>query len=310
METIYITHPVFRLHEMGAGHPEAPLRLEAIEKQLLNEGLADLLRTVQSEPATDDDLLRVHSLHHIANLQKNAPQSGYYSIDADTTLNVHTLEAAYYAAGAGIVAIDEIFSGRAQKAFCAVRPPGHHASTEQAMGFCFFNNIAVAAAYALDKYQLDQVVIVDFDVHHGNGTEDIFAHNEQVQMFGFYQYPLFPGSRHSPQAPNMHNEPVQAGADSATIRHIVNTYWLPKIRQLKPQLVLFSAGFDAHQDDNMGQLQLNDEDFAWITHQVLQATADSSQGRVVSMLEGGYDLPSLSRSVHAHIKVLTGLYNE
>lgn len=310
METIYITHPIFRLHEMGAGHPETPLRLEAIEKQLLNEGLADLLRTVQAKQATDEDLLRVHSLHHIANLQKNAPQSGYYSIDADTTLNAHTLEAAYYAAGAGVVAIDEIFSGRAQNAFCAVRPPGHHASTEQAMGFCFFNNIAVAAAYALDQYQLDQVVIIDFDVHHGNGTEDIFAHNDQVQMFGFYQHPLFPGSRHSPQAPNMYNEPVQAGADSDTIRHVIETHWLPRLRQLKPQLVLFSAGFDAHQDDNMGQLQLQDEDFAWITHQVLQATATSTQGRVVSMLEGGYDLASLSRSVHAHIKVLAGLYDK
>lgn len=310
METVFITHPIFRLHEMGTWHPEAPARLDAIDEQLLKDGVAGLLRTVQSKQATDKDLLRVHSSHHIANLQKNAPQSGYYAIDADTTLNTHTLEAAYYAAGAGIVAADEIFSGRAQTAFCAVRPPGHHATKNQAMGFCFFNNIAVAAAYALDQYELDQVVIVDFDVHHGNGTEDIFAHHGQVHMFGFYQHPLFPGGRHSPPAANMYNEPVPAGADSATIRHIVNTYWLPRLRQLKPQLLLFSAGFDAHQDDNMAQLQLNDEDFAWITHQVMQATASSTQGRVLSMLEGGYDLASLSRSVQAHIQVLAGLSNK
>ncbi|WP_269901656.1 histone deacetylase family protein [Paenalcaligenes faecalis] len=309
METIYITHPLFRLHEMGAEHPEAPFRLDAIDTQLQRTGLADLLRFLQAKKATDEDLLRVHSLHHIANLKQNAPQDGYYSIDADTRLNVHTLEAAYHAAGAGLLAVDEVFSTTSRTAFCAVRPPGHHACFDQAMGFCFFNNIAVAAAYALEKYELDQVVIVDFDVHHGNGTEDIFAHNDKVQMFGFYQHPLFPGSRHSPPAANMYNEPVPADADSATIRHIVNTYWLPQLRQLKPKLLLISAGFDAHQDDEMGQLQLGDEDFAWITQQVMQATTESTQGRVISMLEGGYDPASLSRSVQAHLQVLAGLVN-
>lgn len=309
METIYITHPIFRLHEMGAEHPEAPNRLDAIDKQLENTGLADVLSAVYAEKAMDEDLLRVHSLHHIAFLQKNAPQSGYYSIDADTRLNVHTLEAAYYAAGAGMVAVDAVFSGKAKTAFCAVRPPGHHACFDKAMGFCFFNNIAVAAAYALEKYKLNQVVIIDFDVHHGNGTEDIFAHNDQVHMFGFYQHPFFPGARHAPQALNMYNEPVSAGADSATIRHIVNTYWLPQLSQLKPELLLISAGFDAHQEDDMAQLRLCDEDFAWITDQVMQATATTTQGRVISMLEGGYDPASLSRSVQRHLQVLAGLSN-
>lgn len=309
METIYITHPIFHLHEMGEEHPESPHRLDSINKQLEQSGLADVLRLVRAQKATNDDLLRVHSLHHIANLEKNAPQSGYYALDSDTRLNKYTLEAAYYAAGAGMVAVDEIFSGHASMAFCAVRPPGHHACFDKAMGFCFFNNISVAAAYAIEKYHLDQVVIIDFDVHHGNGTEDIFAHNDQVHMFGFYQHPLYPGARHSPQAPNMYNEPVPAGADSATIRHIVNTYWLPQLRQLKPKLLLISAGFDAHQDDDMAQMQLQDEDFAWITQQVIQATSSSTQGRVISMLEGGYDLPSLSRSVQAHLQVLVGLSN-
>ena len=306
METIYITHPSFRLHEMGAEHPESPFRLEAIDKQLQQSGLAGLVRLLQAKKATDEDLLRVHSLHHIANLKQNAPLSGYYAIDPDTLLNAHTLEAAYYAAGAGIMAVDEIMTGQARRAFCAVRPPGHHACFDQAMGFCFFNNIAVATAYALEKYGLDQVVIIDFDVHHGNGTEDIFAHNDQVHMFGFYQHPFYPKARHSPPAPNMYNEPVPAGADSATIRHIVNTYWLPRLRQLKPRLLLISAGFDAHKEDNMAQLRLDEDDFAWITQQVMQATVASTQGRVVSMLEGGYDLPSLSRSVQAHLQVLVG----
>lgn len=306
METIYITHPSFRLHEMGAEHPESPFRLEAIDKQLQQSGLAGLVRLLQAKKATDEDLLRVHSLHHIVNLKQNAPLSGYYAIDPDTLLNAHTLEAAYYAAGAGIMAVDEIMTGQVRRAFCAVRPPGHHACFDQAMGFCFFNNIAVATAYALEKYGLDQVVIIDFDVHHGNGTEDIFAHNDQVHMFGFYQHPFYPGARHSPPAPNMCNEPVPAGADSVTIRHIVNTYWLPRLRQLKPRLLLISAGFDAHKEDNMAQLRLDEDDFAWITQQVMQATVASTQGRVVSMLEGGYDLPSLSRSVQAHLQVLVG----
>lgn len=307
MKTIYVTHPVFLLHEMGDQHPEAPSRLEAIDAQLQEQGVSQLLRSVRALKATDEDLLRVHNQQHIDNLKENAPSSGYYPIDGDTLLNPHTLEAAYYAAGAGIVAVDEIFSGKAKTAFCAVRPPGHHATAERAMGFCFFNNIAVAAAYALSEYKLNQVVIVDFDVHHGNGTEDIFAHNDQVQMFSFYQHPLFPGAAHSPAAPNMYNKAVSAGADSATIRQVVNEHWLPKLRQLKPELLLFSAGFDAHQDDRLGQLQLRDEDFAWITSQVMQATTASTQGRVLSMLEGGYELASLSRSVQAHLKVLAGL---
>lgn len=307
METIYITHPIFRLHEMGADHPEAPYRLEAINKQLENNGLLEVLRSVQAKKAMDVDLQRVHSLHHISSLKEKAPQQGYVAVDSDTRLNQHSLEAAYYAAGAGICAVDEVFSTRAKKAFCAVRPPGHHACYDKAMGFCFFNNIAVAAAYALEKYALDQVVIIDFDVHHGNGTEDIFAHNDQVQMFGFYQHPLYPGARHSPPASNMYNEPVPAGAGSSDIRHIVNTYWLPRLRQLKPKVLFISAGFDAHQDDDMAQLLLTDDDFAWITCQVIQATAQSTEGRVISMLEGGYDLASLSRSVQAHIEVLAGL---
>lgn len=308
MKTILITHPIYTLHEMGTSHPESPARLEAINARLQkNTALSALLHEVSPKKATDEDLLRVHTAHHIAKLKEKAPKTGYYSIDGDTVLNPHTLEAAYYAAGAGITAIDALFDGSANTAFCAVRPPGHHATANRAMGFCFFNNVAVAAAYAIEKYQLKQVLIVDFDVHHGNGTEAIFAHHEAVQMFGFYQHPLFPGAALSPEASNMHNVPVSAGAGSKAIRQIVTEQWLPKVEQLKPELLLFSAGFDAHHNDPLGQLQLTEEDFAWITKQLMQATAASTQGRVLSLLEGGYELSALSSSVEAHLQELADL---
>lgn len=309
METIFITHPSFYQHEMGADHPESPLRLEAIKKHLEQTGLAQRLQEKIALKVKEEDLLRVHSLHHIAKIRQSAPVSGYYSIDEETVLNPHTLEAAYYAAGAGIMAVDEVMSGQVKAAFCAVRPPGHHACFDQAMGFCFFNNVAVAAAYALERYQLDQVVIVDFDVHHGNGTEDIFAHQDQVQMFGFYQYPLYPNARHAPAAANMHNEAVPAGADSHAIRELVTACWLPRLRQLKPKLILFSAGFDAHEADSLGQMCLHADDFAWITSQVIQATQLSAHGRVVSILEGGYAPEALASSVAAHLEVLLELNN-
>ena len=307
METIFITHPSFYQHEMGAGHPESPLRLQAVQKHLAQTGLTNMLHEMTALKAKEEDLSRVHSLHHIATMQQYAPETGYFSIDSDTVLNPHTLEAAYYAAGAGILAVDQVMAGHAQRAFCAVRPPGHHACFDQAMGFCFFNNVAVAAAYAIERYQLDQVVIVDFDVHHGNGTEDIFAHQDQVQMFGFYQHPFYPHARHLPEAPNMYNEAVPAGTESTAIRDLVTQSWLPRLRQLKPKLLFFSAGFDAHTEDAMAQMHLTEADFAWITDQVMQATAISTHGRVISMLEGGYALDALARSVAAHIKVLAGL---
>ncbi len=194
METLLITHPSFHLHEMGFGHPESPERLDAIQNQLSADGLLAHLQTEQARQALDTDLLRVHSAKHLSCLRQKAPATGYSSIDADTILNEHTLEAASFAAGAGLVGVDALMQGRARSVFCAVRPPGHHASQQRAMGFCFFNNIAVAMAYALDVYKLKRVALVDFDVHHGNGSEDIFAGDERVLMCGFYQDPFFPGA--------------------------------------------------------------------------------------------------------------------
>lgn len=305
MAILYITHPVCRLHEMGQWHPESPARLDAIDDQLLMSGASGLVDPQQSTEASDADLLRVHTPEHLRLLQDNAPATGYVSIDSDTVMNPHTLAAARVAAGAGIRAVDAVMSGDYQAAFCAVRPPGHHATPERAMGFCFFNNIAVAAAYALDKHGLDRVAIIDFDVHHGNGTEDTFAGDPRVMMCGFYQHPLYPGAGHTPPAANMINVPVSAGTSGKQLRQIVTDTWIPALNKFQPQLIFISAGFDAHREDDIGQLAMVEDDYAWITTQLVKLAESSAQGRIVSMLEGGYNLSALGRSVVAHIRALS-----
>ena len=305
METLYITHPACHLHEMGVWHPESPNRLDAVSKQLLASDLASHLHSHQARAASREDILRVHTSQHLEYLHEKAPTQGYFSIDADTIMNAHTLEAAYHAAGAGLDAVDALMAGQMRQAFCSVRPPGHHASSDRAMGFCFFNNVAIAVAYALEKYPLQRVLIVDFDVHHGNGTEDIFAHDERVLMCGFFQHPYFPGSFHQPQAKNMLNIPMEAHTQADRILERFEKLCLPRIVAFEPELVFFSAGFDAHSDDEMGQLGLVEADFSALTRMVMQATAKSAQGRVISLLEGGYELLSLGRSVEAHIRAMS-----
>ncbi|HEX7386709.1 MAG TPA: histone deacetylase family protein [Castellaniella sp.] len=306
METLYITHPLCRLHEMGAWHPESPQRLDAIADQLAASGLMDFLRLCEARPATQQDLLRVHTSDYLAFLRKHVPAQGYFPIDADTLMNPATLEAAQVAAGAGLTALDCVLSGQSLTAFCAIRPPGHHARPGQAMGFCFFNNIAVAARYALDHYGLERVAIVDFDVHHGNGTEEAFAHEERVLMCSFYQHPFFPGIREEHPGPNMINVPVDAYADGAVIHEVVQKHWMPALRRFRPEIILVSAGFDAHREDDMGSLRLVEADYAWITNQLVEVAAESAQGRIVSFLEGGYDLSALGRSAVAHVRALGG----
>lgn len=305
METLYITHPACHLHEMGVWHPESPHRLDAINDQLLASGLASYLHPQQARAATRDDILRVHTLQHLNYLHANLPQQGHFSIDPDTLMNPHTLEAAYHAAGAGLDAVDALLQGDKRQAFCAVRPPGHHATRSRAMGFCFFNNVAIAAAYAIEKYALTRVLIVDFDVHHGNGTEEIFAEDERILMCSFFQHPFFPGSYQQPPAKNMVNIPVEAYSKADQVLESFETHCMPRIAAFQPELVFFSAGFDAHSEDEMGQLNLLETDYATITRQVMQACAQSAHGRVISMLEGGYDLSSLGRSVVAHIRAMS-----
>lgn len=307
METLYITHPACRLHEMGNWHPESPQRLDAINDQLVASGVMNFVVQRQAQPASDADILRVHGKEHLAYLREHVPDSGYFPIDADTVMNPHTVEAAWAAAGSGITAVDAVMEGGHRTAFCAVRPPGHHATATRAMGFCFLNNIAIAAAYALDQYALQRVAIIDFDVHHGNGTEETFAGDNRVLMCSFFQHPLFPGTQHSPPAPNMLNIPVDAYTKGDTIRTLVSDIWLPRLREFRPELVLISAGFDAHREDEMAQMALVESDYAWITSQIVGLADEFAAGRVISFLEGGYSLSALGRSVTAHIRALAKL---
>lgn len=307
MQTLYITHPACHLHEMGSWHPECPGRLDAINDRLVASGLMDFINEQTAVPATDADLLRVHGPGYIAYLREHAPTEGYFQVDPDTVMNPHTLEAAWAAAGAGITAVDAVMQQTHRSAFCAVRPPGHHARPAQAMGFCFLNNIAIAAAYALEQYSLERVAIIDFDVHHGNGTEETFAGDPRVLMCSFFQHPLFPDQYQDPPAENMVNIPVHAYAKGDDLRFLVSDVWMPRLRAFQPQLVFISAGFDAHREDDMGQLGLVESDYAWITEQVVALADEFAHGRVISFLEGGYNLSALGRSAEVHIRALAKL---
>lgn len=307
MQTLYITHPACRLHEMGNWHPECPQRLAAINDQLLASGVMSFLVEEQAPSASEADILRVHTPEYLAYLRSNSPDTGYFAVDPDTLMNPHTLEAAWVAAGSGIAAVDAVMEKRAGTAFCSVRPPGHHARPGVAMGFCFFNNIAVAAAYAMEKYGLERVAIIDFDVHHGNGTEEMFSGDGRVLMCSFFQHPLFPNICQDNPAENMVNIPVDAYTKGDALRQLVGDVWMPRLEAFKPEFIFISAGFDAHQEDDMGQLGMVEADYAWITEQIMQLAGQTAQGRVVSFLEGGYNLSALGRSVVAHIRALATL---
>jgi acetoin utilization deacetylase AcuC-like enzyme len=308
METLYITHPSCRLHEMGDWHPECPARLDAISDQMLASGLASYVHhTDHVAPATRDALLRVHSVAYLDHLEHVSPHTGYYAIDPDTLMNAHTLDAALHAAGALITAVDAVMQGQSNTAFCSVRPPGHHAMPDRAMGFCFFNNIGVAAAHAMAVHGVKRLAIIDFDVHHGNGTQAMFSDVPGVLMCSFFQHPLFPDSGAEGTADNMVNVPVPAYTKGPAIREIVSTQWLPRLEAHQPELILVSAGFDAHREDEMAQMGLVEADYAWMTQQIVNVADRHAKGRVISTLEGGYNLSALGRSVVAHIRALSGL---
>lgn len=307
MQTLYITHPACRLHDMGDWHPESPDRLDAIHDQLIGQGLIDLLDERQAEPARLGDALRVHAADYLELLDTLAPQRGTVALDGDTLMCPQTGPAMWAAAGAGITAVDAIMRGEAAAAFCAVRPPGHHARPGQAMGFCFLNNIAISVAYTLEKYGLERIAIIDFDVHHGNGTAEMFAGNDKVLMCGFFQENIFPSVYTQKSAGNLLNFSLPAGAGGEQMRQLVQEYWLPRLEAFQPQMIFVSAGFDAHREDDMAQLKLTDADYVWLTEQITQVAGRHASGRVVSLLEGGYDLSSLGRCVALHIKKLANL---
>lgn len=308
METLYITHPTCRLHMMRSWHPESPQRLDAINDRLLASGVAYYVREAEAPKASEEDLLRVHKSDYVAFIRDNIPEGGYFNIDTEETcLNPHTYQAALRAAGSGIYAVDEIMAGHAKNAFCSVRPPGHHAEPDRSTGFCFFNNMCVAASYAIEKYGLERIALIDFDVHHGNGTEKIFENHPNIMMFSFFQHPLFPHSGTENVAQNMVNIPVPAYTRMAVIEELVKEQWLPKMREYNPQLIMISAGFDAHREDDMGQLDLVERDFAWLTQQLMDVADECCEGRIVSFLEGGYELSALGRSAVEHIKTLAGI---
>ena len=307
MSAAFVTHPDCLKHEMGAHHPEQPARLTAIEDQLIASSIGQYLTRFDAPLATDEQLARVHPLEYVHAIRDAAPEHGTVHLDPDTAMNPHTLNAALRAAGAAVLATDLVLTNKFSSAFCSVRPPGHHACRARSMGFCIFNNVAVAARHAIEAHGLDRVAIIDFDVHHGNGTEDIFEGDEHVLMASTFQHPFYPYSGTEAPAANMVNVPLAAGAGSREFREAVREAWIPALDEFEPQLVLFSAGFDAHAEDDMAMLRLADADYGWVTEQVKAVAERHAQGRMVSMLEGGYALSALGRSAVQHIKVMAGL---
>jgi acetoin utilization deacetylase AcuC-like enzyme len=303
----YITHSDCSLHDMGSYHPECPARLTAIEDQLIASGLINLLLHEEAPMATREQLERVHPAAYIDALEASVPERGLVHLDPDTAMNPHTLNAAKRAAGAAILATDLVIGKKTPAAFCAVRPPGHHAERARAMGFCFFNNVAVGAMHALVNHGLKRVAVVDFDVHHGNGTEDIFAGDPRVLMVSTFQHPFYPYSGTEGRSEQMVNIPLAAYSGGDRFRAAVTESWLPALERFRPEMIFISAGFDAHRDDDMASLMLTEADYAWVTEKLKDIARRSAQGRVVSVLEGGYELHALGRSVAAHVKVLAEL---
>jgi acetoin utilization deacetylase AcuC-like enzyme len=304
MATAFITHAACLRHDMGSYHPECPSRLAAIDDQLISSGIAQYLQHHEAPLATVAQLARAHPRDYIETVQAAAPERGIVHLDPDTAMSPGTWEAVLRAAGAAVLATDLVIEGRAQNAFCSVRPPGHHATRNRAMGFCFFNNVAVAALHALEHHGLERVAVVDFDVHHGNGTEDIFEDDERVLMVSTFQHPFYPYSGTESPARNMVNVPLAAGTGSEGFRAAVASRWIPALEDFRPQMVFFSAGFDAHVEDDMSMMRLVDGDYTWVTREVKAVVDRSGGGRIVSVLEGGYALSALGRSVVQHVRVL------
>ena len=308
MPTALFSHAECSLHDAGADHPECPARLAAISDRLLASGLGNVLMNFDAPEVTREQLLRVQDAAYVDALHAGVPASGLRRLDPDTVIGPRSLDAARRAAGAVVAAVDLVALGKADNAFCPVRPPGHHAERDKAMGFCLFNNIAVGAAHALAAHDYRRVAILDFDVHHGNGTEDIFADDDRVLFCSTFQHPFYPYTPLREDAPNRISVPLEAGAGSAEFRAAVEERWLPALRDFAPEFVFVSAGFDAHVADDMSHVNLTDKDYEWVTEHIVEIAAATAGGRIVSALEGGYELHSLARCAETHLRVLAGVH--
>jgi acetoin utilization deacetylase AcuC-like enzyme len=303
----YISHPDCLKHTMGEQHPECPERIGAIQDMLLLKGMLDFMQQCDAPLATEQQLAQAHSSLYIHTLAALSPKEGSVQVDPDTSMNPHTYRAALRAAGAAVMATDLVLAEGAGVAFCNVRPPGHHAGYAAAGGFCFFNNAAVGIRHALNVHGLQRVALVDFDVHHGNGSEDILHDDERVLMCSIFEDQLYPFCGNQPRGANMVNVALPARSGGAPMREAVTAHWLPALERFQPQLIVISAGFDGHREDDMGNLGLVEADYAWLTRQIAAVARRHCQGRIVSVLEGGYVLSPLARSAAAHVKVLLGM---
>jgi acetoin utilization deacetylase AcuC-like enzyme len=305
MTTLLFTHDACIEHDPGPGHPECPDRLRAVRTRLAESDFAAL--EVREAPRAEiEQIARVHPRGFVEDLLAAMPDTGYARIDADTIVSPGSGEAALRAAGALCAAVDAVMAGEADNAFCAVRPPGHHAEPRTPMGFCVFNSVAIGALHAHTAHDCARVAVVDFDVHHGNGTQAMFADHANLFFASTHQYPLYPGTgaRSERGVGNIVNAPLPPGATGADFRHAMSELVLPRLSEFGPDFILISAGFDAHEDDPLAGLRLHEDDYGWVTSEILRIARYSCQGRVVSTLEGGYDLDALARSAASHVHAL------
>jgi acetoin utilization deacetylase AcuC-like enzyme len=306
MATLFITHPACLNHLTPPGHPERPDRLRAIERVFASDKFQSLVRA-EAPTAEFDTIALCHPMDYVTALREASPSSGLVQIDADTSMSPGSFEAALRAAGGGVYAVDEVMAGRVSNAFVATRPPGHHTETARPMGFCLFNNAAIAARHAQKRYGIDRAAVVDFDVHHGNGSQDIFWSDKTVMYCSTHQMPLYPGTGARDERgehDTVVNAPLSPGDGGAKFREAFENVILPRLRDFRPELIVISAGFDAHQRDPLANLNLLEADFMWATQKIMEVAQASANGRVVSMLEGGYDLEGLSNSAAAHVSAL------
>ena len=303
-KTALLTHEDCAKHVISAGHPEQPARMKAVMDALEAEGLIALLEQIEATEAQREHLLLAHPAAYVDAIFDASPSSGSVQLDADTAMNEYSLRAARLGAGAGIQSVDLLMQGEIKRTFCCVRPPGHHAENSTAMGFCFFGSVAIAALHALQQTGIEKVAIIDFDVHHGNGTEDLIGEHPDIFFCSSFQHPLYPGKFGENVPGRKINIPLSSGTDGAAFRKKMQSDCLPALTEFAPDMVFISAGFDAHQNDPLASLALLEEDFAWITAELVSVANKSADGCVVSMLEGGYDLAALGRSAAAHVKEL------